>query len=191
MEVYLVSQKKARLANVRVRIVRDSSAQAPWTNQDLVFNPRPGDVGEKPIYFPNFPVDGPAIKRELNHNGYHYTFYTTVKRIKELCGDDPKFQTPEGIENLCWAPEKDEIQKYLRNECYGFIKEKWNDAERTWECVDKQSLWGMIGADELLDNVLYDPTGLGGKDDGSIVVCCDNELKYEFRSWIKSMDPNA
>ena len=175
MKIYIESNRKARLVNCRVRIVHDSCYRQPWADMDLIFNPRTEDVDSAPLYDATT-HDEPLIERKCGA----LTFYTNKSRIKELCGDDPKFFTDDGIDKLCWGPEKNEIKMWVNGEVFGFVVEHWDEDNRSWKHVD--SCFGYYGIDAVLDEV---------KDIECECICCDDDVKYNIpNGMLASYDPN-
>ena len=171
MDIYLANGRKARLAGTRLRTVIEEGAAAPWHDSDLVFNPFASVAAYSPLYDP----EGKQIiaARTVSDGQDTLELYTTEERVKELCGDDPKYLTPDGIEKLCWAPEKKEILDWLHGKNFGYLVEKWDEKERRFLVID--SLWGMTGVACVLDNIKSDSDH--HKPD---VICVDDDASSFF-----------
>lgn len=119
------TDKAARLANVRLRIVRDMSAYRPDEYEDLIFKYGHGEIF-------GFEVRDSYSKCE--------SFVCCANRkhlMKEL--DAMNFTTDEQKDK--WLKEireaeKFEYQCWMDGEIYGVIVEKWNEAERNWQYED-------------------------------------------------------
>ena len=164
IKIYLKESDKARLANVRIRIVRENSPRQPDKNEDLVFVKvdNESDIPENSIYH-----------WHLNLCNDICYFYTTADRCKQMVSDDPSYWTEEKLKKLAEI-ERQIWHDWYVGDVYGFVREKWNAKQRKWETIS--SLWGMYGSDELIENLkdeLY--------NENDILVCLDDEdMKYNF-----------
>ena len=164
--IYLKDFNKVRLADYRVRIVRESNPREPCDNEDLVFEKANGEVPAEAIYTWYFAPMG-------------VTFYTTPERCKKMVSDDPSYWTQQKLEEFAKI-EGRLYRDWYDGYVYGIVVEKWDEKQRKWALID--SKWGMYGAKDVYDNIgdeidlLHDE--LGG---ASIPVFMDEEeMKYEF-----------
>lgn len=169
--IYLKDSDKVRLADIRARIVREINPREPCDNEDLVF--------VKAYSQDDIPEDAIYIWNMWNGNDRVY-FYTTAERCKEMICIAPSCWTPEKLKHFADV-EKKLYEDWLNGMVYGYVIEKWDEKRREWH-VD-ESLWGMYGTNELLEN-------LSEKTDGvSIPICLDDEeMKYEFDNTEKNVN---
>lgn len=171
IKIYLKDSDKARLADQRVRIVRESNPRSPEDNEDLVFVKvnNESDIPKNALH-----------SWKLENNGDTAFFWTDEDRCKRMVSGNPanyteeKLKYFEEVERRLWTD-------WLHGNVYGYIVEKWDAAQRKW--MQTSSLWGMYGAKDLFDNLATET------DDINIPVCIDNEdLKYDFKN--VEMKPN-
>lgn len=173
IKIYLKDSDKVKLADWRVRIVRETSPRSPEDNEDLVFV----RVSSKD----NVPKNAlHSWKLENNGPGDTAFFWTNEARCKKMVSDNPadyteeKLKYFEKVERRLWTD-------WLHGNVYGYVVEKWDAKRREW--MHTSSLWGMYGAKDLFDNLATETDGV------SIPVCIDNEdMKYDFKN--VEMKPN-
>lgn len=173
-KIYLKDSDKARLANVRARIVRESNPCEPCDNEDLVFEKANGEVPAEAIYTWYFAPMG-------------VMFYTTPERCKNMVSEDPSYWTQEKLEEFARI-ERRLYQDWWDGYVYGYIIEKWDEKRREWMQIS--SRWGMYGKKDVYDNLgntidlLYDEVGRV-----NITICIDEEeMKYEFDNVEKNIN---
>ena len=173
-KIYLKDSSKARLADVRARIVREVSPLEPCDYEDLVF-----EKAEDKSCIP----ENALMKWKFDCNGEHEPmwFFTTAERCKKMVSEDPSYWTEEKLKHFADA-EKKLYQYWYDGEVYGFIIEKWDEAGRSWKKL--HSLFGMYGAEDLLENL----NESGNVRDGCIVCIDEEEMKYEFDNTEKTTD---
>lgn len=163
INIYLKESDKARLADMRVRIVYDAPAQEPCDHEDLVF--------EKAKSKDDIPADA-LMTWKFNCSETPMYFFTTAERCKKLVSEDPSYWTQE---KLKWFAEQEHklYQDWYDGHVYGYVVEKWDSKRREWTVTS--SLYGMYGAKDLFDNLAAETDG------DSIPVCIDTEeMKYDF-----------
>ncbi len=174
-KIYLKSSDKARLADVRARIVKESDPLEPCRNEDLVF-----EKAEDESLIPANALH--KWKFDYNHELEREPiwFFTTAERCKKMVSDDPSYWTKEKLIEF-EKVERRLYQDWWDGYVYGFIIEKWDEKRRDW--VQESSAWGMYGAEELMMN-------LAEKTDGvSIPICLDDEeMKYDFNNTEKMIN---
>jgi len=162
INIYLEQSDKARLANRRIRLVRDEGRREPQYDMDLVFvhDFKTNEIPDDAIYSWTFysPQNDPIH------------FYTTAERCKEMVSPDPSYWTKEKLAAIAKIEEK-LYTHWDRGEVYGYIVEEWDETQRKWKFIDRS--WGMYGEKALFDNLPY--------KDGDIVCCAEN-LKYNFEN---------
>ena len=159
LKIYLKDSDKARLADVRVRIVQDTDPREPCDNEDLVFEKADGKVPAEAIHTWYFAPMG-------------ITFYTTAKRCREMVSKDPSDWTKHKLEELAKI-EGRLYRDWYDGHVYGYIIEKWDEKRREW--MTTSSLYGMYGAKDLFENLATETDGV------NIPICIDKEeMKYEF-----------
>lgn len=166
-KIYLKDSDKARLADVRVRIVRDVNALSPDEYEDLVFDnvEREDDVPANALMKWNV-FDG--------HNTIW--FFTTEERCRKLVSNDPSYWTQQKLQEFANI-EKKLWEDWRNGNVYGYIVEEWNAKERKWN--EKASLYGLYGAESVLDNIL----------DKCAIICIDSEdMKYDFDNTEKKVN---
>lgn len=158
-KIYFKDSDKARLADYRVRIVKEINPREPCDHEDLVFEKANGKVPSNAIYTWYFAPMG-------------VTFYTTTERCKQMVSEDPSYWTKEKLKEFATIEGK--FYRYWWEGCvYGYIIEKWGDNRRDW--IVRSSMWGCYGKKDLFDNI-KDEIG-----DECIPICIDDEeMKYEF-----------
>lgn len=161
--IYLKGSDKVRLADWRVRIVRETSPREPCDNEDLVFEKAEDEslIPSSSLFKWNSEMaDGPQW------------FFTTAERCKKMVADDPSYWTFEKLQEFARI-EKKLYENWRDGHVYGYIVEKWDAKRREW--MTTSSLWGMYGADELLLHLAEETDGV------NIPVCIDSEdMKYDF-----------
>ena len=169
VKIYLKDSDKVKLADWRVRIVRETDPRSPEDNEDLVFVRVSGkdNVPKNAIYTWQFSPNG----------GW---YYTTEARCKKMVSPDKKYWTKKKLDYFKEV-EARLWRDWWDGKVYGYIVEKWDAKRREW--MTTSSLWGMYGAKDLFDNLATETDGV------SIPVCIDNEdLKYDFKN--VEMKPN-
>ena len=161
-KIYLKDSDKARLANKRIRIVRETSPREPCDNEDLVF--------EKAKSFNDIP-DNKLKTWYFAPLGVW--FFTTAERCKRMVAEDPSYWTDDKLSTFVKIEEQ--LYKDWNNgDVYGIIIEEWDANNRTWKHI--RSYYGMYGATSLIDNINDEL-----KRDPNYVVCIDDEtMKYDF-----------
>ena len=168
LRIYLKDSDKVRLADTRIRIVRESDPLEPCDNEDLVF-----EKAEDESYIPKNALY--KWKFDCGNERKPIWFFTTAERCKEMVSEDPYYWTLPKLKEFA------EIEHRIYNDwyngyVYGFVVEKWDNADRRWETI--RSCWGMYGAKALLDNLV---DNLVRSNEEDIPVCMDEEeMKYEF-----------
>ena len=168
--IYLKDSDKARLADYRARIVRETNPREPCDNEDLVF-----EKAEDESLIPSSSL----FKWNIEMTDGPQWFFTTAERCKRMVADDPSYWTFEKLQEFAKI-EKKLYEDWRDGHVYGIIIEKWDAKRREWTCID--STWGMYGAKDVYDN-LGDEIDLHYDEVGgaSIPVCVDEEdMKYEF-----------
>ena len=163
-KIYLAGSDKARLADCRVRIVKESDPMEPCDNADLVF--------EKADDESLIPADA-LFKWNIMLPGGRQWFYTTAERCKQMVSEDPSYWTKEKLEEFARI-EGRFYRDWRDGNVYGYVVETWDNAQRMWKTTS--SAYGMYGADELLENV----KDIVAKYKYEPIVCIDEELKYDF-----------
>lgn len=169
--IYLKDSDKARLADYRARIVRETNPREPCDNEDLVF--------EKAESKDSIPEDALYSWKFQPYGQDCIWFFTTAERCKKMVSEDPSYWTEEKLKEFAEIEEQ-LYRDWYDGHVYGIIIEKWDEKQRDWKNVD--SHWGMYGANEVYDN-LGDEIDLHYDEAGevSIPVCVDEEdMKYEF-----------
>ena len=172
IRIYLKDSDKARLADCRARIVRETNPLEPCDNEDLVFEKAEDKslIPENALYMWKF---------DCNHEHEPIWFFTTAERCKKMVSEDPSYWTLPKLKEFAEIEHR-LYEDWYAGHVYGIIIEKWDEKLREWKNVD--SHWGMYGEKELYDNLVneidlhYDEAG-----EASIPVCVDEEeMKYEF-----------
>lgn len=168
--IYPVSDRKAHMANKRVRIVKDEHARRPHEDQEMLFHISGGGYGYDPsgsslgdISLMNGLTDESKACFSTTFNGFKV--WTTDRRIDRLCGKDAKYHSPEWLQTQVKA-EVDEVQAYCDGEACGLIYEEWCDDEREWDTID--SLYGFYTEDAAVEAAL---AGELGELDPGVVFC--------------------
>ena len=172
-KIYLKDSDKVRLADYRVRIVKENNPLEPCDNEDLVF-----EKAEDESLIPTDALH--KWKFDCNHEHEPIWFFTTAERCKEMVSEDPSYWTlPKLIEFE--KTEKKLYQDWWDGNVYGYIVEKWDDKQRKW--MQTSSLWGMYGTEELMMNLAEETDGV------SIPICLDTEyMKYDFENTEKKVN---
>ena len=160
-KIYLKDSDKVRLADWRVRIVREHNPRRPDEHEDLVF-----EVTDNPD---NVPSD---VLKTWKFERRNLTFFTTAERCKKMVSPDPSYWTSEKLDYFAEV-EKKIWEDWYYGYVYGCIVEHWDAKRREW--MTTSSLWGMYGKQDLLDNLATETDGI------NIPICVDEEeMKYEF-----------
>jgi len=169
-KIYNKSSEKARLADQRIRIVRDTPAQEPCEHEDLVFEKAKSKEDIPSEALMTWKFDGP--KKSWGHQPFW--FYTTAERCKKMVSEDPAFWTQEKLKKFADIEHR-LYEDWWNGHVYGYVVEKWDAKDRGWKAVS--SAWGMYGVKDLFDN-------LASETDGeSIIVCIDDEsMAGEFEN---------
>lgn len=162
IKIYKTDSENARLANKRLRIVYDRSAERPDKMMDLVFT---------------FTRDEEEVPNDAiytwdwydNSDGTTYHFYTTEDRCREMVVEDSSYWSEEKLEKF-EEEERSLFEDWASGKVFGYVIEHWDEAQRKFVLED--SLWGMYGVDDLLDNIEDE---IEGED---IVVCLDKTIGY-------------
>ena len=161
-KIYLKDSDKVRLANKRIRIVRDTSPREPCYNEDLVF--------QKANIVTDIPKNALLTWYFAPRAVW---FFTTAERCKKMVAEDPSYWTYDKLSKFAEA-EKQLYKDWYDGNVYGIIIEKWDAENRSWICTN--SYYGMYGATSLIDNINDEL-----KRDPNYVVCIDDEtMKYDF-----------
>ena len=165
LKIYLKDSDKARLADVRVRIVKDINPCEPCDNEDLVF--------EKAEDESLIPADALyKWKFDCNHEHEPIWFFTTAERCKQMVSPDKKDWTKKKLEEFARI-EKKLYQDWWDGKVYGYVEEKWDNTDRRWKHIS--SCYGYYSTEAIVMAVKE----LIGKD--KVIVCLDTEeLKYDF-----------
>lgn len=176
-KIYLKDSDKARLADVRVRIVQQTDPEEPCDNQDLVF--------EKAEDESLIPADAlMKWKFDCNHEHEPIWFFTTESRCMQMVSPAPGDWTKDKLEHFA-VEEKKLYQDWWDGRVYGFIIEKWDEKQRKWQ--ETSSLWGMYGERDLLINLQV--VLEAAKDGDKTIVCLDSEeMKWLFDSAEKKVN---
>ena len=165
LRIYLKESDRVRLADCRIRIVKESDPLEPCRNEDLVFE----KVEDEHLIPTNALM---KWKFDCNYEREPMWFYTTAERCKQMVSNNPDDWTMEKLQFFAGV-EKRLYQNWWDGEVYGYIIEKWDEKQRKW--VTTFSVWGMYGAKDLLDNLATKTNRV------NIPVCLDEEeMKYEF-----------
>ena len=172
-KIYLKDSDKVRLADCRVRIVKENNPLEPCDNEDLVF-----EKAEDESLIPANALH--KWKFDCNNEHEPIWFFTTVERCVKLVSDNPFYWTfPKLIEFE--KSERKLYQNWWDGHVYGYVIEKWVEKQRKW--IHISSLWGMYGADSLMTCLFEDTDGF------SIPICIDDEeMKYEFENTEKKVN---
>lgn len=169
LKFFLESSTTARLADNRVRIVRESNPREPQFNEDLVFAVATSkkSIPEDSLYTWQFDFDG---KRDPLY------FYATALRCRKMIADDPSYWTHE---KLVWFAEQEKklYKDWWEGNVYGIVFEEWNPKQRKFETSKKLiSNWGIYGEDALVD-VLNDYNDVKS---GKFIICVGDDVKGDF-----------
>ena len=172
-KIYLKDSDKVRLADCRVRIVRETDPREPCDNEDLVF-----EKAEDESLIPTNALH--KWKFDCNNEHEPIWFFTTAERCKKMVSENPSYWTlPKLIEFE--KVEKKLYQDWYDGNVYGYIIEKWDEKQRKW--MQTSSLWGMYGTEELMMNLVEETDGV------SIPICIDTEdMKYDFENTEKKVN---
>lgn len=178
LKIYLKDSDKSRLADKRIRIIRESNPLEPCRNEDLVF--------EKADDESLIPADA-LFKWCIDMVPSKWWFYTTAERCKKMVSEDPSHWTFEKLQDFALV-EKKLYENWRDGHVYGIVVEKWDEKQRKWTQID--SIWGMYGAKEVLQrltdeiDLLYDEI-----DSANIPVCIDEEeMAWEFDNTEKKIN---
>ena len=169
MHIKFISEhnRAARLANVRLVLVKDCSGRAPDENTDLIFHRGHGEVW--------------GFKLRETYGYETEVFTADRKKVEEeskACGHKTEAEKRAWLEGIKDA-EKKMWQAWMDGEIYGIVVQKWDEAERRFYCIDcMYELYGWNDVVECLKDM--DKTGIE-------VFCVDDECgdpdnwKKEFR----------
>lgn len=157
-EVISCGSKAARLADIRVRIIRDEAASDPCGMIGTVFEKAGnGAVPENALY--SFRCLGTE-------------FFTDEARCRKVISDDPADWTAEKLEKIA-SVEKKLYEDWAEGRVYGWVLESWNAEERMWAHED--SCWGYYGIGEILE------AAGNARPPGEIPVCADACVFGDFQ----------
>ena len=182
IRIYLKNSDKVRLADYRIRIVRETSPREPCDNEDLVF-----EKAEDEDHIP----ENALYKWKFQPYGHESIwFFTTAERCKEMVAEDPSYWTLPKLKEFAEIEHR-LYEDWYNGHVYGIIVEKWDEKQRMWMSVDAR--FGIYGAEAVYDNLgeeidlHYDEVG-----GTSIPVCVDEEeMKYEFDNAEKKVNEFA
>lgn len=170
LKIYLKDSDKSRLADKRVRIIKESDPLEPCRNEDLVF--------EKADDESLIPADA-LFKWYIDMVPGKWWFYTTAERCKKMVSEDPSYWTFEKLQDFALV-EKKLYENWRDSYVYGFAVEHWDEKRREW--VVDNSLWGMYGKEDVLDNIKSEVNE-------DIPVCVDEEeMAWEFDNTEKKIN---
>lgn len=169
MKVFKLGSDDARLADRRVRIVREEQPDEPTEQFDLVF--------EKAEDEASIPKDA-IYKWKFDCSFEHEPIwlFATEERCRKMVSPNPDDWTREKLAGF----EKDERklwQSWWDGDVFGWIREKWDPKKR--EFVHEASCGGYYGAGEILRAVEEEAVDFaeepspGEKD---IIVCAEDDL---------------
>lgn len=162
MNVIKTSDRAARLADKRIRIVRDNDPREPHASSQMLFGILGGAYSIKIDDLNAELYNRPRVfEREVDG----FKIWTTSDRIDQLCGKDAKYHSDEWLESQIKG-ELDEVKEFLEGHCYAIMVESWVPEEREWKI--ESSTYGYTGVKCVLDEVegMLAPEGEG-------VVCSD------------------
>jgi hypothetical protein len=162
-KIYLKDSDKARLADRRVRIIREKNPHEPCDNECLVFEKAESKDG----------IPKHALYSWKFQPYTHCTwFFTTAERCEKMVSEDPSYWTKEKLKEFANIEHK-LYEDWFSGHVYGYVVEQWDEKNREW--IAESSLWGMYGAEELMHHLAEETDGIG------ILICVDEEeMKYEF-----------
>ena len=174
IKIFLEDSDKARLADNRVRIVRESNPREPRYNEDLVFAVATSkkSIPEDSLYTWQFDFDG-------KHDPLY--FYATALRCRKMIADDPSYWTHE---KLVWFAEQEKklYKDWWEGKVYGLIFEEWSAEQRQFvPSTTYISTWGIYGEDALVD-VLNDYDDVKR---GKFIICVSDGMKDDFMNSTK------
>ena len=174
LKFFLESSTTARLADNRVRIVRESNPREPRYNEDLVFA-----VADDKTSIPKDAI----YTWQFDCNGEHepFYFYTTAKRCKQMVAEDPSYWTQEKLAKFAEI-EKQLYKDWWESKVYGLIFEEWSAEQRQFvPSTTYISTWGIYGEDALVD-VLNDYDDVKR---GKFIICVSDGMKDDFMNSTK------
>lgn len=169
MEVLKLSSAAARLADRRVRIVREEQPDDPAEQFDLVF-----EKAEDKASIPKNAIYRWKFDRNFEHEPIW--LFTTKERCRRMVSSNPDDWTKEKLVEF----EKDERklwQSWWDGDVFGWIQERWDPKNR--EFAHESSCYGYYGMGEILRAVeeevidFAEEPLLGEKD---IVICAEDDL---------------
>ena len=164
-KIYLKDSDKARLADWRVRIVREKFPREPCDNEGLVF--------EKAESKDSIP-DNALYSWKFQPYMHCIWFFTTAERCKKMVSEDPSYWTEEKLKEFA-AIEERLYKDWYNGHVYGCVVEQWDEKRRAW--MTTSSLWGLYGAEETMLHLAEETDGI------SIPICVDEEeMKHEFEN---------
>ena len=142
MNIRLVNStcNQARLADIRLLVVRDTSFPKPDENMDMIFTSGCGEIF-------GFKVE--------DKSGYGDSFVcctTKAKLMEEM--DACKFTTDKQKDK--WLKDIRDAEKcvwqcWIDGEIYGVVVQKWNAEQRMWKCLDNSyQLYGWNDVKEAI-----------------------------------------
>lgn len=162
MNVIKTSDRAARLADKRIRIVRDNWQREPHASSQMLFGVLSDAYSVKNDDLNVELYNRPRVfEREVGG----FKVWTTSDRIDQLCGKDAKYHSDEWLESQVQG-ELDEVKEFLEGHCYDIVVESWVPEEREWDT--ESVMCGYTGVKCVLDEVegMLAPEGAG-------VVCSD------------------
>ena len=170
LKIYLKDSDKSRLADKRVRIIKESDPLEPCRNEDLVFEKAEDEF--------LIPADA-LFKWHIDMVPGEWWFYTTAERCKKMVSEDPSYWTFEKLQDFALL-EKKLYENWRDGYVYGFIVEHWDEKQRKW--VEDRSLWGMYGKEDVLENIRSEVHE-------DIPICIDEDsMAWEFNNAEKKIN---
>lgn len=184
MNVIALSSEAARMADRRVRIVREDMPARPSAAMDLVFQEAESESS----------VPGDALYRwklDGGPRGKPVWFFTTEDRCRRF-GATPSGGWDQAALSDMAESEKKVWADWLDGNVFGWVAEAWDPARR--EFVAEDSCWGYYGLDEIYqvveeEIVDFEPEPEPGEKD--LVVCADDELAPILSSRAKTARAGA
>ena len=178
--IYLKDSDKARLANCRARIVRETNPREPCDNEDLVF-----EKAEDESFIPKNAIH--KWKFDCNHEHEPIWFFTTAERCKKMVSENPSYWTLPKLKEFAEI-EHGLYQNWWDGHVYGVVVETWDEKQRKWTPID--AIWGLYREKDVIDRINDEIDLLTDKRDGAeIPVCIDEEeMKYEFDNTEKKVN---
>lgn len=138
MHIKFISEhnRAARLANVRLVLMKDLSGRAPDVNTDLIFHRGHGEVW--------------GFKLRETYGSETEVFTATREKVEEeskACGHKTEAEKRAWLEGIKDA-EKKMWQAWMDGEVYGIVVQKWDDVERRFHCID--CLYELYGWNDVV-----------------------------------------